>query len=160
MLKFHKWLYKRRIDILILIGVLLPVVLSLLVFVIDLHLFGILSNDDYDPISQIEENPFLLLALIIFGPLLETTIQYIPVKISCFALSKYKYANCLAIALSAIIFGILHHPGLLYFISLSFAGFVWASICFILIRRRFYPYPIVAAIHALYNTSILGLCYL
>jgi len=158
MLYLYKVLYKKGIAGLLLIGVIFPTIFSLLITILDLLYPNVLSsNDDYDPLSIIKENPLLLFSVTIISPALETAIQYIPVKI--FSYSKYKYANSASIIISALIFALLHKWELLYFISLFFAGFIWASICFILIRRKFYPYLCVAVIHALYNTILLSLDY-
>lgn len=159
MFHLYKVLYKKGIVSLLLIGVIFPVLFSLIITILHLLFPNILSyNDDYDPLSLIKENPVLLIiSIIIIGPALETAIQYIPVKISSSS-SKYKYISR-SIIISALIFALLHRWGLLYFIPLFFAGFLWASIYFILIRRKFYPYLCVAVIHALYNTILLSLDY-
>lgn len=158
MFHLYKVLYKKGIAGLLLIGVIFPTIFSLLITILDLLYPNVLSsNDNYDPLSIIKENPLLLFSVIIISPVLETAIQYIPVKI--FSYSKYKYANSASIIISALIFALLHKWELLYFISLFFAGFIWASICFTLIRRKFYPYLYIAIIHALYNAIILSLDY-
>lgn len=160
MFHLYKVLYKKNITGLLFLGVIFPVLFSLIITILHLLFPDILSyNDDYDPLSLIKENPVLLIiSLIIIGPAFETAIQYIPVKISSSSSSKYKYISR-SIIISALIFALLHRWGILYFIPLFFAGFVWASICFILIRRKFYPYLCVAVIHALYNAIILSLDY-
>ena len=161
-LLLYRILYKKRISKLILIGVIFPVLVSLIICILSIYFPGIFlsGNDFYDPLSLIKENPWLLAEIVLLAPLLETPIQYIPLKISSFFFSKYTYISWITILTSGIFFGVLHRDGLLYLLSLSFAGIVWAFICFVLIRRKSYPYPRIVLIHCLYNSLILALDYI
>lgn len=153
-----KQLYKLDIKILLVIGIVLPILFAVLVVYLESVFPNVFSDaDNYDPLELIREKTYLLFSILLIGPFIETTIQYVPVKISTILFSKYKYSSIISIILSAIFFACIHQSGLIYFVTLSFAGFIWSSICFLLIKRNTYAYLYTALIHASYNLSILGL---
>ncbi|MDR2915458.1 MAG: CPBP family intramembrane metalloprotease [Tannerella sp.] len=128
--------------------------------VIQLYFPEILSfGDDYDPLSMIQERPVLLLSIIIVGPLIETLIQYIPVGIFSELFRACKYRFCISIIISALIFGLLHRSGLLYFVPLFIAGAIWAFLCLLFIRKKKKAYLLITIIHALYNAVLLVIDY-
>ena len=161
--KLYKFLLRTKIKNLFVIGIVLPVFFSLMIVFLHLLFPDVLSFPEKDDIMQkIKQNPFLVVGPILIGPYLETLLQYVPVKISNhFFQKKFKYANLLAIIISAIIFGYLHEGfAFMIFVPLSFAGFVWALLCLVFMKRNYYPYLTIVVIHAGYNALLLALDYL
>lgn len=153
-------LYKLDVKLLLLIGIIFPVLFDVFVVYLESVFPNVFFNvDNYDPIELIKEKTYLLFSILLISPFIETAIQYVPVKLSIVCFSKYRYSSIISIIISAIFFACLHRSGLIYFVTLSFAGFIWASICFLLIKRDSHAYLYTTLIHAFYNLSILALDY-
>lgn len=162
-IKVYKKIYSLNSFYLIILGIFSPLVISLILVYIDLHYTGLLSSptDDYDPMQLIIDKPVLLIYALIIGPTIETTIQYVPVKIATFFFTKRKcLAIYLSIFLSALTLALLHKSELIYFLSLGFAGFIWSTLCLIFIRKKsFFAYLYIAFIHFCYNSIVLLIDY-
>lgn len=158
--KIYRKLYSLNSFYLIILGISLPLVVNLSLVYIDLHFPDLLSpsTDDYNPMQLIIDNPLLIIPALIVGPIIETSIQYIPVKISTFFLNKGKY---LSLLLSTLTFALLHRHELIYFLALGFAGFIWSTLCLVFIKKKvFSPYLYVAFIHSCYNSVLLLIDYI
>ena len=161
--KLYRFLLRTKIKNLFAIGILLPVLFSsMLVFMHHLFPNILVFPEGEDIMERIKQKPALIIGPLLIGPYIETLLQYVPVKISNhFFQKKFKYANLLAIIISAIIFGYLHEGfAFMIFVPLSFAGFVWALLCLVFMKRNYYPYLTIVVIHAGYNALLLALDYL
>ena len=155
-----KFLLRTKTINLFLIGIFLPVLFSLIVALMNHLLPDIFTFPDGEDVSEkIRQNPRLLIIALLVAPFSETLLQYVPVKFaSTYKQKKYRYINFLAILLSAVVFGYIHDGfAFMIFIPLFFAGFVWATLCLVFIKREILPYISVAAIHAMYNAILLTL---
>ena len=155
--KLFSYYYKSSIVKLILIGIFLPLIFS---FLLGLAI-ELLSNEagntpDVEFLNKYTKVSFVFMVILV-APLIETLInQYLPVKI-CHAVSrKHKYRNCcIVIILSSILFASLHTTSVAHFFVMLAAGFLWASSCFVLIRRKQRPLLYTAIIHAGYNGILM-----
>ena len=160
--KLYKFFLRTNIKNLFAIGIFIPVLMSLLMALMH-HLFpDIFSfSDDKDIMELIKQKPRLLISIILIGPVIETLLQYVPVKISIFFQKRFKYANLFAIILSATVFGYLHDGfAFMVFIPLFFAGLLWAFLCLVFIKRKIIPFVSITIIHGAYNAILLLLDYM
>ncbi len=120
----YKRLYQSNNITLILGGIVLPVFFSLMVSLLTIYFPDLVTNeDDNDVWVLIRENPyFILIYMLIIGPLGETAIQYIPAKLASFTYSTHKYVGFALIILSALVFALLHLPDLIYFVAFFLRG--------------------------------------
>lgn len=150
-------LHRLKTKYLFTIGVFFPILLGLMVVFIA-QLFPDIYNDEEDVTQKILQNPLNLLSALILAPAIETLIQYVPVKISDYYLSRRcKFANFIAIVLSAIVFASLHNQHFIFLIPLFFAGLTWATLCLVFIQQKINPYLSIALMHFGYNLIILSL---
>lgn len=158
MVRIYKYFYKLSTLNLILIGIFIPVIFTSLIGILSVLFPNAFSFGDTEDLSiKAKESILMLLSAVVLAPLVETLIQYIPVKLSMLHFSQYKYASTIAIILSATVFALLHQFGLVYVIPLFFAGFIWAFLCFLFIRRKRGSYLKLTLIHCTYNASLLAI---
>ena len=149
----YSCLYKSGMKKLYLTGVFLPILFSLALAGLS-ELFPTLLplDEDSSIFTSFNDSPFFFVfSAVVIAPSCETLIQYLPLVCSRKFFKKYKRADCCFIVLSALIFASLHEWEVMCFLRMFFVGLTWAYLCFVLMRRKEYPYWNVMLIHSLYN---------
>ena len=154
LLRLYKYAYKSSAAKLVVIGAILPLIISILMpeevwFPGNDSMEGIFSPDDL-------KSPITVISVILIAPLWETLIQYVPVWLSVTYLSKFKYAHVLVICIASAFFAWLHPSGS-HQTALFLASCVWSFLCLVFMRRKDSPYLRVVLMHGLYNTILVCL---
>lgn len=147
--------YKKSPKFIVAIGVLAPLsmalVVALLSEVLNIH------SDEENVILKIINKPFYFFVIILIAPIVETVIQYLPIKLAVAFFPSKQWITCLSIILSALIFTSLHKLSDFSSVVLFFAGLTWAFTCYVFMRKNSHPYIYVALTHSIYNFILLVL---
>lgn len=143
------------------------VVIQLLIFTVILLLIGevlewvfevILGNNNFSKIdfgdSSIE---YIFFETVILAPLIETFfIQFLLIEFLRVLFNGLSINYLLAVLISGLVFGVIHHYNTAYMISLTILGWVFGYIyVFYKKNRKIYPFLAVLITHMLYNLTIV-----
>nr|WP_315203106.1 CPBP family intramembrane glutamic endopeptidase [uncultured Flavobacterium sp.] len=127
----------------------------ILVAIIIEHFVGLnptVGNNESDLLAQIE----IFFSAVIIAPIFETAIFQ---KIILDNSKPRIKNNILCVALSAVVFGLTHMPGLIIIVSVTLAGFYLGLFYTIARKNKYNAFWLTCLMHAMWNLIAFSLRY-